>query len=114
MATKRTPTSLQLHLIEDAEHVRLLLTDGSVTILDFEKVEPTAVRVVGFNNRHSKEEFVAAFIEREAPSFGSELAALNALITTHERQICKRAKLLRSEARKLAMLGHTGGVRDFV
>jgi hypothetical protein len=107
METKYTQTSLQLQLIEDAEQVRLSLTDGSIAILDFENAEPAAVRVVGFNSRHGKEEVVAAFVERETPSFGSELAALNALVNSHERQVYEKTKLLRIEARKLLMLGHT-------
>lgn len=107
MTAKRAPVHLQFQLTEEPGDVRLLLIENSVPVIDFENSEAPSIRVIGFNDRHKSEEYVAAFVDREEHEFGSKIKALNVLINSHERQIYDKSRLLRRELRKLAMLGHT-------
>jgi hypothetical protein len=107
MTAKRAPVHLQFQMTEESGNVRMLLIENSVSVIDFEHSEAPSVRVIGFNDRHKSEEYVAAFVGREEHEFGSKTKAIDALINSHERQIYDKSRLLRRELRKLAMLGHT-------
>lgn len=99
--------SLKLQLIEENGTAHLVLVDGDRVVVDFENEEAPPVRVVGFNARGTNEDMLRAFAEREANTFGSQEKALDVLIHGQEKQLYNKLVLLRSEARKVAILGQS-------
>ena len=107
LMSKRKPVSLKLTLTEDEAGVRLNLSDDELTVIDFENMEPPGVRVVGFNDRQPSFQRIIELLERESSNFpGGASQVLDAYITSMERQVYNKSRDLRSEARKLAILGH--------
>ena len=85
----------------------VVLLDGDSVVVDFENEEAPPVRVMGFNTRGTNVEMLLAFAEREASTFGSKEQALDVLIHSQKKQLYNKLLVLRSEARKMAILGQS-------
>jgi hypothetical protein len=98
--------SLNLSLIEEDGVVKIILDDNGLNVLDFEHIDAPGVKVVGFNDREKNDEYITEFINREAPYFdGGAEEVLDSYIASTEKRLYEKSRLLRSEARKIAIIG---------
>ncbi len=104
---QKKSVSLNLHLLEEGGTARMVLLDGGALLVDFENEEAPPVRVVGFNTRGAHNDRLVALVERESNNFGGSVHALDVLIGVQEKQLYDKLLLLRSEARKIAILGQS-------
>jgi len=86
--------------------VTLLVEDEGRTVVDFENADAPTVRVNGFTKRSPDFKKILNLMEREAPSYrGGAAEVLDFYIHSLEKQVYNKSLELRSEARKLAILG---------
>lgn len=106
----KRPVSLFLKLTEHEGIVTLIVEDDGKTVVDFENTEAPAVRVNGFTKRSPDQQLILNLMEREGPSYrGGSSEVLDFYIHSLEKQVYNKTLYLRSEARKLAILGEALG-----